>query len=253
MGTFIAGQALAIINGIFLIKSMRVTSKNKFLVFNTLANLFGCLSMVTLGAYAASIGPIVLTIQSFVTHKYEKKGKKQPKGLLALYLLLNLLGGVLTVNSALSILPVLSSSLACIMIMSKDMKTSRKINLVSSVLALPYLVINKAYVSALIFGSSFVNTIDAIYRLDYKKEQEEAESVEHYTDSHDSEKIADYLESFEYDETKKEDVQEKYKKLLEQDTSLDSETTGFETIQFGLEQPATLTRKRKKGTKRKRI
>ena len=54
------------------------------------------------------------------------------------------------------------------MLTSKDMKTSRKINLASSILALPYLIVNKAYVSAIIFTSSFINTLEAIYKLDYK-------------------------------------------------------------------------------------
>ena len=49
------------------------------------------------------------------------------------------------------------------------MKTSRKINLVSSVLAIPYLMTNKAYVAALIFSTSFINTLEAIYKIDYKK------------------------------------------------------------------------------------
>jgi hypothetical protein len=53
--------------------------------------------------------------------------------------------------------------------MTKNMKTSRKINLVSSVLALPYLITNKAYVAAIIFSASFINTLEAIYKIDYKK------------------------------------------------------------------------------------
>lgn len=125
--------------------------------------------MIVLKAYSASIGPIVLTLQGIITYTYEKKNKKQPKILLIMYPLLTLLAGSLTITSPLSILPIISSTLASTMLMTKNMKTSRKINLVSSILAIPYLMTNKAYVAALIFSSSFINTLEAIYKLDYKK------------------------------------------------------------------------------------
>ena len=53
-------------------------------------------------------------------------------------------------------------------IKKQNWKTSRKINLASSILALPYLIVNKAYVSAIIFTSSFINTLEAIYKLEKK-------------------------------------------------------------------------------------
>ena len=86
-----------------------------------------------------------------------------------MYPLLSLIAGSLTITSILSILPIISSTLASTMLMTKNMKTSRKINLVSSVLALPYLITNKAYVAAIIFSASFINTLEAIYKIDYKK------------------------------------------------------------------------------------
>ena len=86
-----------------------------------------------------------------------------------MYPLLSLIAGSLTITSILSILPIISSTLASTMLMTKNMKTSRKINLVSSVLALPDLITNKAYVAAIIFSASFINTLEAIYKIDYKK------------------------------------------------------------------------------------
>lgn len=169
MTNFIIAQILSVINGIFLITSIRSKEKKRFLVQNSISNLAGFLSMIVLKAYSASIGPIVLTLQGIITYTYEKKNKKQPKILLIMYPLLTLLAGSLTITSPLSILPIISSTLASTMLMTKNMKTSRKINLVSSILAIPYLMTNKAYVAALIFSSSFINTLEAIYKLDYKK------------------------------------------------------------------------------------
>lgn len=170
MTNFIIAQILSVINGIFLITSIRSKEKKKFLVQNSISNLAGFLSMIVLGAYSASIGPVILTIQGIITYIYEeKKKKKQPKWLLIMYPLLSLLAGSLTITSILSILPIISSTLASTMLMTKNMKTSRKINLISSVLAIPYLMTNKAYVAALIFSTSFINTLEAIYKIDYKK------------------------------------------------------------------------------------
>ena len=170
MTNFTIAQILSVINGIFLITSIRSKEKKKFLVQNSISNLAGFLSMIVLGAYSASIGPVILTIQGIITYIYEeKKKKKQPKWLLIMYPLLSLIAGSLTITSILSILPIISSTLASTMLMTKNMKTSRKINLVSSVLALPYLITNKAYVAAIIFSASFINTLEAIYKIDYKK------------------------------------------------------------------------------------
>lgn len=175
MDAFILGQVLSAFSGVFLLICMRSRNKIRFLFFNSISNLFGCISMLVLGAYAATIGPIVLTLQGVITYHYEKYQKEQPRLLLALYLLLNIFGGILTVNSILGIMPIISSSLASIMLMTKDVKTSRKINLISSLFALPYLIMNKAYMSAVIFGSSFFNTVHAIYKIDYKEKYQENE------------------------------------------------------------------------------
>lgn len=171
IASIIVAQVLSILNGGFLVASMRCKNKDKFLILNSISNAFGFASMVVLKAYAAAIGPIVLTIQGIVSHLFEKKGIKQPKWMLPFYISLSILGGAMTVKSLLGILPVLSSAFASAMLMSKDMKTSRKIGLVSSSIALPYLVVNKAYVAALVFSSNFISTLQAIYKLDYNKTQ----------------------------------------------------------------------------------
>lgn len=187
MTNFIIAQILSVINGIFLLTSIRSKEKKRFLVQNSISNLAGFLSMIVLKAYSASIGPIVLTLQGIITYTYEKKNKKQPKILLIMYPLLTLLAGSLTITSPLSILPIISSTLASTMLMTKNMKTSRKINLVSSVLAIPYLMTNKAYVAALIFSSSFINTLEAIYKLDYKKTNNNTKVTTNNTDNKEKE------------------------------------------------------------------
>ncbi len=171
MTNFIIAQIISIISGIFLITGIRSKEKKKFLILNSMSNLAGFLSLILLSAYSACIGPIALTIQAIISYIYENKGKKTPKIFNYLFPILNILGGIFTITSPLSLLPILSSTLASIMLTSKDMKTSRKINLASSILALPYLIVNKAYVSAIIFTSSFINTLEAIYKLDYQKKE----------------------------------------------------------------------------------
>ncbi len=171
MTNFIIAQIISIISGIFLITGIRSKEKKKFLILNSMSNLAGFLSLILLSAYSACIGPIALTIQAIISYIYENKGKKTPKIFNYLFPILNILGGIFTITSPLSLLPILSSTLASIMLTSKDMKTSRKINLASSILALPYLIVNKAYVSAIIFTSSFINTLEAIYKLDYQKKK----------------------------------------------------------------------------------
>lgn len=76
MTNFIIAQILSIINGIFLITSIRSKEKKKFLVQNSISNLAGFLSMIVLGAYSASIGPVILTIQGIITYIYEEKKRK---------------------------------------------------------------------------------------------------------------------------------------------------------------------------------
>lgn len=77
MTNFIIAQILSVINGIFLITSIRSKEKKKFLVQNSISNLAGFLSMIVLGAYSASIGPVILTIQGIITYIYMKKRKRK--------------------------------------------------------------------------------------------------------------------------------------------------------------------------------
>lgn len=79
MTNFIIAQILSIINGIFLITSIRSKEKKKFLVQNSISNLAGFLSMIVLGAYSASIGPVILTIQGIITYIWRKEKEKATK------------------------------------------------------------------------------------------------------------------------------------------------------------------------------
>ncbi len=224
----ILAQVLSVINGGFLLASMRCKNKDKFLVLNSISNVFGFASMMVLGAYAAAIGPIVLTIQGLVSHYFEKKGKKQPNWMLPVYVFLSVLGGVVTVNSILSLLPVLSSCLASAMLMSKDMKTSRKIGLLSSSVALPYLVVSQAYVAALVFASSFVNTLDAIYKLDIKSKKNDEIMEENIVEN----KLEDDSKKVELEKDLSDKKEEKYINLYNNT--------------FKKEKPLTRTLKKKK-------
>lgn len=77
MTNFIIAQILSII--IFLITSIRSKEKKKFLVQNSISNLAGFLSMIVLGAYSASIGPVILTIQGIITYIWRKEKEKATK------------------------------------------------------------------------------------------------------------------------------------------------------------------------------
>lgn len=212
MTNFIIAQIISIISGIFLITGIRSKEKKKFLILNSMSNLAGFLSLILLSAYSACIGPIALTIQAIISYIYENKGKKTPKIFNYLFPILNILGGIFTITSPLSLLPILSSTLASIMLTSKDMKTSRKINLASSILALPYLIVNKAYVSAIIFTSSFINTLEAIYKLDYQKKKNttniEQEPKTETTEVADKEPTNNYTydNTYTYDENINEEI-----------------------------------------------
>lgn len=170
---FWIAQALAIVSGICILFGVRSKSKLAFLFLNLLSNFMGFLSMIILGAYAATVGPVVLILQSAITYLYDKENRKQPQSMLALYLVVNLLGGALTVRSTLGILPVISSTIASVMVAVKKMKHVRILNAVSSVIALPYLVSSRAYVSAAVFFALFVNALAAIWQYDFHSIEKE--------------------------------------------------------------------------------
>lgn len=163
---FWIAQLFAGINGICIFCGVRCKSKRDFLMLSAFGNLMGFLSMIILRAYAATVGPVALTLQSAITYFYEKAQRPQPHIMLVLYLSINLIGGLLTVYSLLTLLPVLSSALACMMISVKKMAHVRLLNAVSSIISLPYLIFSKAYVSAAVFGVLFVNAIIAILQFD---------------------------------------------------------------------------------------
>ena len=83
-----------------------------------------------------------------------------------MYVSLTVIGSLFAVESPWGILSVLSSSLACLMIAAKTMKQVRILNAVSAAIALPYLIISKAYVSAVVFAILLINALLALYQFD---------------------------------------------------------------------------------------
>lgn len=163
---FWLGQALSAAAGLLMLLGIRTKGKLRFLVFSSLSNGCGFLAMLVLGAYSATVGPVILTLQGLVTYFLDKNNRRQPPYLPAVYVSLTVIGSLFAVESPWGILSVFSSSLACLMIAAKTMKQVRILNAVSAAIALPYLIISKAYVSAIVFVILFINALLALYQFD---------------------------------------------------------------------------------------
>lgn len=109
---------------------------------------------------------MILTI---ISTKYEKK--KFPNWLLIVFIVVILIGNIITYNNIFSLLPAIASYIYLFILLSKNMKAVRKSTVCLRLLWAIYDFIVKAYTTFALDIFSVISSIIAIYRFDIKKEK----------------------------------------------------------------------------------
>ena len=167
--SFIIAQIIGIIGAGLAIIATQMKSKNKYLLFYALSYAFFIVNMILLKAYAGALNCFILMILTIISTKYEKK--KFPNWLLIVFIVVILIGNIITYNNIFSLLPAIASYIYLFILLSKNMKAVRKSTVCLRLLWAIYDFIVKAYTTFALDIFSVISSIIAIYRFDIKKEK----------------------------------------------------------------------------------
>lgn len=166
---FILAQVSSLISMVINIVAVQLKTKKKMLLTIIIANLFFIISYLLLEAYAGALIYGILDIEIIINMFIENKGKKTPKLLIAIYLLISIVIGIFTVNNLIDVLPIIAAIFFIFTFRQTEEKYVRFLileNLISWVVYDFFVSAYLAVVSDLFIAFS---TIVAIIRYDIRK------------------------------------------------------------------------------------
>ena len=132
---------------------------------------FFVINLILLGAYSGAINTFIALILTIISSRLNDK--KFPMWLLLLFILLILIGNIITYSNVFSLLPAVASYIYLIILLLSNMKIIRRWTVLLRVLWIIYDYIVRAYTTFVIDIVSFISSLIAIYRLDIKKKSTE--------------------------------------------------------------------------------
>ncbi len=103
-----------------------------------------------------------------VNYGFEVKGKDVPKWVISIYVIINIILGMLTFKSLLDVLPIVCAIIYCGTILTKKEANIRKLMLANQGIWLIFDIIVWAYTFSISNILTIISTLIAIIRYDYK-------------------------------------------------------------------------------------
>ncbi len=157
---------LAIVSNI---SSMQFKKREHILIALFLLNLFSALNLLFLGSITSSYICFFAEIEMIINYIYERKGKVTPKWVVGIYIVINIILGMLTYKGILDILPIACAIIYCGTILTKKEQNIRKLMLANQSTWLVYDSIIKNPTLVISNILSIISISIALFR--YKKKK----------------------------------------------------------------------------------
>ena len=172
---FIIAQVSGLIAEGLAVLAVQMKEKKKYLIIYAISYGFFVCNMLLLKAYSGAINCIILTVLTIISAKFENK--KFPIKLIILFGILILVGNVITYINIFSLLPMIASYIYLIILVSKNMKNIRRLEVTSRILWGIYDFKVGAYTAFIIDIVILLSSLLAIYRIDIKKKDRNYKKV----------------------------------------------------------------------------
>lgn len=167
---FILAQILSFIAMVINMIAVQLKTKKQILLTIVISNLLFVISYLLLGAYVGALICGIVAIEIIINTILDGKGKKTPKYIIILYLIISILIGFLTFNSLIDLLPIIASILFLFTLVKSKEKYVRLLILGNLTSWIIYDFFVKAYLAGISDLFVISSTITAIIRYDIKKE-----------------------------------------------------------------------------------
>jgi hypothetical protein len=167
---FILAQFFGILVLIANILSMQMKNKKQIIFLFMLINVFASINYLLLKGYSGAIICFFSLIETLISKAFEKNGKKVPKAVLGIFIIISTILGMITFNIFIDVIPIICSILYIISIIQEKETNIRKVTLLSLILWIIYDILCQAYTTAISDSLMAISTIIGMYRFDYKKQ-----------------------------------------------------------------------------------
>lgn len=165
---FIIAQILSFIAMLINMVAVQLKIKKQILLTIVISNLLFVISYLLLGAYIGALTCGIVAIEIIINTILEEKGKKTPKYLIIVYLIISSMLGVLTYGSLIDLLPVIASIFFILTLIQYKEKYVRLLILGNLTSWIIYDLFVKAYLAGISDLFVISSTITAIIRYDIK-------------------------------------------------------------------------------------
>lgn len=166
---FIIAQIIGGIVLILTVISIQFKTKEKILICQIVANTLIAIQYFLLNALTGGVVAIINTIRCIIFYYYKKKDKKPSVVFLGLFIAVAIISGVLTWQSAFSIIPIIAAIVFTYGLWQDNVKVTRICTAITAGNWIIYNVIVKAYVGAIQSLAECISAIIAIFRYERNK------------------------------------------------------------------------------------
>lgn len=169
MNNFVIAQVFGILGIIASVVSMQLKDRKHILIALFLLNLFSALNFLFLGSFSSTYVCFFAEFEMLINYCFEVKKKDVPKWVIGIYIVVNIILGMITYGSLLDLLPIVCAIIYCCTILTKKESNIRKLMLANQSIWLVFDLIVKAYTFSISNILTIVSTLIAMFRYDYKK------------------------------------------------------------------------------------
>lgn len=169
MNNFIIAQIFGILGIIASVMSMQFKSRKHILVALFLLNLFSALNFLFLGSLSSSYVCFFAIIEMLINYRFEIKNRDVPKLVIGIYIVINIILGMISYKSIIDLLPIACAIIYCCTVLTKKESNIRKLMLANQGIWLVFDLIVKAYTFSISNILTIISTLISMYRYDYKK------------------------------------------------------------------------------------
>lgn len=171
MDKFIIAQIFGVIGIVCSVLSMQMKTKKNIMIMLAALSLASALNFLFLGSISGSLICFFAVLETFINYLYDSKNKKVPVYIIIIYVIVNIVLGLVSYKGLLDIVPIACALLFCATVCTKREYNIRKIMFANQSLWLVYDIIVKAYMFSVSNVLTLISIIISIIRYDLKKQK----------------------------------------------------------------------------------